>query len=132
MLLAGCAGSPSGQAGTTGARGASSPPTTFPATTAPPTTAPPAPTALPTTPSPTPPARGKGSVLTLTGTVRAGVEHGCLVLSTPQGVYLLLGNGTTDLRSGARVEVRGRTDETRFTTCQQGQPFLVSSARVLS
>lgn len=67
----------------------------------------------------------------MTGTVRTGVEQGCLVLSTPQGVYTLLGNGRTTLRAGTRVEVQGRTDETRFTTCQQGPVLLVSSARVL-
>ena len=63
----------------------------------------------------------------LTGTVEAGVEQGCLLLPASGGLHLLVG-ATSGLAPGQRVTVRGRTDETLLTTCQQGTPFVVSSA----
>ena len=95
----------------------------------------------PVTPSPAdptlgiPPGPGKKSprpdrsvtpgVLTLTGTVSSGVEPGCLLLDG----YLLLGGPTDVLKSGARVTVTGKAEPGMMTTCQQGTPFVVESAK---
>lgn len=62
---------------------------------------------------------------TLTGTITPGVEPGCLLLDG----YLLIGGPTDVLRSGARVTVTGRVQPDVMTTCQQGTPFTVESAR---
>jgi hypothetical protein len=63
--------------------------------------------------------------MTLTGTVSAGVEPDCLLLDK----YLLV-NGPRDvLRPGARVTVTGRVRSDLMTTCQQGTPFMVETAR---
>jgi hypothetical protein len=66
--------------------------------------------------------------VTLTGTVRAGVEPGCLLLDADSGgPYLLVGGGRTALRPGARVAVTGRVEHDLFSTCQQGEPLVVAS-----
>jgi hypothetical protein len=65
------------------------------------------------------------NVRTLTGTVTAGVEHGCLLL----GEFLLIGGNRAVVRAGARVTVTGRVVPDLVTTCQQGTPFVVASAR---
>lgn len=83
-------------------------------------------------PNPRPKARDRARVTTVRGTVQAGVEAGCLVMSTPDGMVNLLGAGTGKLRPGMRVEITGSPDDTRLTTCQQGQPFLVTEVRILS
>ncbi|WP_143134059.1 hypothetical protein [Actinoplanes philippinensis] len=62
---------------------------------------------------------------TLTGIVTAGVEHRCLLL----GEYLLVGGDRTVIRAGARLAVTGRKVPDLVTTCQQGTPFVVTSAR---
>ncbi len=62
---------------------------------------------------------------TLTGTVTAGVEHGCLLL----GEFLLVGGDRTMIQAGAYVTVTGRVVPDLITTCQQGTPFVVASAR---
>jgi hypothetical protein len=64
----------------------------------------------------------------LTGTVTAGVEHGCLML----GRYQLIGGPRDVLRPGARVRVVGRPAPRMITTAQQGTPFLVSTAEPLA
>ncbi len=95
----------------------------------------------PVTPSPAdptlgiPPGPGKKSprpdrsvtpgVLTLTGTVSSGVEPGCLLLDS----YLLLGGPGDVLKPGARVTVTGQAQPDLITTCQQGTPFVVESAK---
>ncbi|MEV6801479.1 hypothetical protein AB0M91_24505 [Micromonospora rifamycinica] len=61
----------------------------------------------------------------LTGTVEAGVEPGCLLLDGHQ----LVGGPTDVLVKGARVTVTGRAQPDLMSTCQQGVPFLVESAR---
>lgn len=80
-------------------------------------------------PLPGPPglSKSKGSTKRLTGTVVDGVEHGCLLLQTDEGAYLLVGGNPDQLRVGARVTVQGSTDPGLLTTCQQGVPFRVSS-----
>jgi hypothetical protein len=62
---------------------------------------------------------------TLTGTVTAGVEHGCLLLDG----YLLVGGDRAIIRAGARVTVTGRVVPGLITTCQQGTPMVVTSAQ---
>ncbi|MER7167480.1 hypothetical protein ABT336_15600 [Micromonospora sp. NPDC000207] len=66
----------------------------------------------------------KPGTTTLTGRVGAGVEPGCLLLDG----YLLVGGDTSVLRPGARVTVTGKVEEGLMTTCQQGTPFVVSTA----
>jgi hypothetical protein len=89
----------------------------------------PAPTPTAGTPLP-PPTTGAGKPgpsgpTTISGTVTAGVEPNCLLL----GGYLLIGGPPEVVRSGARVSVTGRPSPGMPTTCQQGVPFLVDSAR---
>ncbi|MEU7958433.1 hypothetical protein [Micromonospora humida] len=61
----------------------------------------------------------------LTGTVEAGVEPGCVLLDGHQ----LVGGPKDVLVAGARVTVTGRAQPDLMSTCQQGVPFLVESAR---
>ena len=70
-----------------------------------------------------------GSTQTLTGTVSAGVENGCLMLTATQGQqgsWQLVGT-TTGITPGARVTVRGRPAPDLATRCQQGTPFVVEA-----
>ncbi len=62
---------------------------------------------------------------TVTGTIRAGVEPNCLLLDD----HLLVGGPRDVLTPGTRVEVTGRPEPGMMTTCQQGTPFVVESAR---
>ncbi|NYT94203.1 hypothetical protein [Salinispora sp. H7-4] len=61
---------------------------------------------------------------TLTGTVQAGVEPGCLLLDG----YLLVGGPRAVLTPGASVLVTGKIQPDVVTICQQGIPFLVETA----
>ncbi|MEU7569829.1 MULTISPECIES: hypothetical protein [unclassified Micromonospora] len=89
----------------------------------------PAPSTGPSRPDPTwkggpstPP--GVGGT-TISGTIRAGVEPNCLLLDD----HLLVGGPRDLLKAGAKVEVTGRPEPGMMTTCQQGTPFVVESAR---
>ena len=108
LLVAGCAdpGSDSGAG-----QGATTAPTTAPGTT------------LTTI---KPPAAGQ---ITVTGTVVEGVEGGCLLLEGGGTSYLLVGGDRSQLRSGTRVAVTGRVDRGLLSTCQQGEPLVVSSIK---
>jgi hypothetical protein len=98
-----------------------------------PSSAPAVPRATRTDPPPpaeadVPPSGDEGArarFVTLRGTLRAGVEKGCLLLATKDGIYLLVGGPRAQLEPGAAVEVFGALDDTRASTCQQGRPFLV-------
>ncbi|MBQ1074549.1 hypothetical protein KBX06_15440 [Micromonospora sp. C31] len=68
-----------------------------------------------------PPAGGT----TLTGTVTSGVEPNCLLLDS----YLLVGGPRDLLKPGTKVTVTGKVQRDLLTTCQQGTPFLVETAR---
>ncbi|GIF46018.1 hypothetical protein DFJ67_5450 [Asanoa ferruginea] len=70
------------------------------------------------------PAGAKRGLSTLTGTVTTGVESRCLLING----FLLIGGDRSVLRPGARVTVTGRVDRSVVTTCQQGTPFVVTSA----
>lgn len=77
-------------------------------------------------PSKAGPAPTAGSAaMTLTGTVTEGVEPNCLLLDG----YLLVGGPRDVVRAGARLSVTGRPEPGLMTTCQQGTPFRVESAR---
>jgi hypothetical protein len=87
--------------------------------------APPSPTFTEDLPVTTPPA-GKGRFMTIRGTIQPGVEPGCLILSTDNEVFQLVGPPTANLKAGMTVEVSGAPDKTLVTTCQQGTPFVVT------
>ena len=108
LLVAGCAdpGSDSGAG-----QGATTAPTTVPGTT------------LTTI---KPPAAGQ---ITVTGMVVEGVEGGCLLLEGGGTRYLLVGGDRSQLPSGARVAVTGRVDRGLLSTCQQGEPLVVSAIK---
>ena len=66
--------------------------------------------------------------VTVTGTVRAGVEPGCLLLEDQAGGrFLLVGGERARLTPGRRVAVSGRVDRGLLSTCQQGEPLVVAS-----
>ncbi|MCX4386672.1 hypothetical protein OG777_06985 [Micromonospora peucetia] len=112
----------------TGAQPVTSPPSPDPSV--PPTPSDPV---DPTGPALPPPPKGSGGPTTsppaggttLTGTVTSGVEPNCLLLDN----YLLVGGPRDVLTSGAKVTVTGRVQRDLLTTCQQGTPFLVETAR---
>ncbi|MEU5786553.1 hypothetical protein ABZ754_02335 [Micromonospora purpureochromogenes] len=91
------------------------PPTAVPPTGLPPTKRPPVGPSVPPGPGAT----------TVTGTVEAGVEPNCLLLAG----YQLIGGPRDVLTAGARVTVTGQPKPDMMTTCQQGTPFVVDSAR---
>lgn len=113
-LLAACADR---DAGDGGAASGGSGPTTTPGTS-------------PSQPPTTEPGSGGKREVTATGTVRAGVEPGCLLLKADQGqVYLLVGGDRGQLREGSRVQVSGQLAPDLVSTCQEGQPLLVRSVK---
>jgi hypothetical protein len=110
LLLAACAGPDRDDSGP-GQGGATTVPTTLPGA---------APATEPTEPA--------GQV-TVTGTVREGVEPNCLLLDAEEGGrrYLLIGGERAELQAGARVEVTGRVESDLVSTCQQGEPLVVAT-----
>ena len=62
--------------------------------------------------------------VTVSGTVSDGVEAGCLVLTTDEGTYTLIGQ-TRGLTAGSQVTLRGVPAPDVLTTCQQGTAFRV-------
>jgi hypothetical protein len=122
LSLAGCAGD---TAATDSAAGAGAP-------------APASPSPSPSIPSGEPttdPPGGKDTsagTQTLTGTVAAGVEPGCLLLNGSSGSHLLVikdAKARAAATVGASVTVVGKPQPDMMTTCQQGTPFLVSEIR---
>ena len=73
----------------------------------------------------------KGDAVTLTGTIEAGVESGCLVLRTEGKMYSLFGGDPSIMVAGKQVEVTGHETPDVMSFCQQGVPFQVESARAL-
>jgi len=71
-----------------------------------------------------------GSATTISGTVEAGVEAGCLVLEYDGTLYGIYGNvDTAIVYAGAQVTLQGKVDSGMMTTCQQGTPFVVEDAQ---
>lgn len=67
--------------------------------------------------------------MTITGDVVDGVEPGCVLLKTPDTLYLLIGGDRAALQSGRRLTVVGTPQPGLMTTCQQGTPFQVASIK---
>jgi hypothetical protein len=65
---------------------------------------------------------------TLTGTVQAGVERGCLILQDATGLYQLLGGDPTVVYAGATVSVTGHVVTGVMSYCMQGRPFQITEA----
>lgn len=61
----------------------------------------------------------------VTGTVTSGVEPGCLLI----GEYLLVGGPRDVIKAGAKLTVTGKVQPDMMTTCQQGTPFMVQTAK---
>ncbi|WP_052720556.1 hypothetical protein [Actinoplanes rectilineatus] len=67
---------------------------------------------------------------TITGTVTAGVEPGCLLLKDATGDHLLVAKDqtlTASLTVGTQVTVVGVPEPGMMSTCMQGEPFRVLS-----
>jgi hypothetical protein len=114
LLVTGCA---QGSVAGTGGQAASS---SVPSATLP-----------PSTPS-SPPTSGAGGGVVVRGTVRQGVEPGCLLLDAQdKRAYLLLDADPSTVRPGARVEVVGRPVDRLASFCGEGTALSVVSARPL-
>jgi hypothetical protein len=85
------------------------------------------PTTLPDNPPTTEPTQPSGEEVTVTGTVIEGVEPNCLLLDADGRQYLLVGGDRSALQAGVRVAVTGRVDRGLLSTCQQGEPLVVSA-----
>lgn len=70
-------------------------------------------------------------VLTLSGTVTAGVEPNCLMLESDGEKYQLIGDKARKLKVGAEVKVTGKVSEKAMTTCMEGRVFEVDSVTTL-
>ncbi|GAA1683089.1 hypothetical protein GCM10009830_32840 [Glycomyces endophyticus] len=69
------------------------------------------------------------SQTTITGTIQAGVESGCLILEFEGTVYGVFGSfDSSVVYAGAQVTLHGVVDTGMMSTCQQGTPFVVSEA----
>ncbi len=68
----------------------------------------------------------------LRGTLEAGVESGCVVLTDDSGTVLanLIGVDTATTPLGTAVVVTGKFQQDLMTTCQQGKPFAVASVEL--
>ena len=67
---------------------------------------------------------------TITGTVTAGVEPGCLLLADSSGSHLLIFDDPAmraDAAVGSKVKIVGKAQPNMMSTCQQGVPFIVVS-----
>ena len=84
------------------------------------------PTTPPGNPPTTEPTQPSGEV-TVTGMVIEGVEPNCLLLDADGRQYLLVGGDRSALQAGTRVAVTGRVDRGLLSTCQQGEPLVVSA-----
>jgi hypothetical protein len=82
----------------------------------------------PTTSPGSPPPAG---TTTVRGQIEEGVEAGCLMLPAGGTLYQLVGGDRTTLRAGNTVEVTGDVQPDLATTCQQGVPLVVRTARLL-
>lgn len=72
---------------------------------------------------------GTTSETTISGTVEAGVESGCLVLTYEGTVYGIFGEYDDSIvYAGAEVTLHGRLDPGMMSFCQQGTPFVVEDA----
>ena len=71
-----------------------------------------------------------GAEMTISGTVEAGVESGCLVLTHDGTVYGIFGDyDEAVVYAGAEVTLHGRLDPGMLSYCQQGTAFVVEDAQ---
>ncbi|NMO57221.1 hypothetical protein HH310_39370 [Actinoplanes sp. TBRC 11911] len=73
---------------------------------------------------------GPGATQTISGTVTAGVEPNCRLLTSGGSSYLLLFKDSASRSAaaiGKTVTLVGRSDPSLMTTCMQGVPFVVTS-----
>jgi hypothetical protein len=129
VLAAGCAQSPSGRrSASAGGSTATTAPPAGPATTAPPlTSSPNGPTSAPPATSP----GGRGAIV-VRGTIRKGVEPGCVLLDgQDKRAYLLIDGPNAQLQAGARVEVSGQPVDQIASFCGEGAALAVVSVRTL-
>jgi hypothetical protein len=92
---------------------------------------------LPVSPSaeagkPSAAAPGATGAQTITGTVTAGVEPNCLVLTAGDTSYQLVFDDPamrSDAPVGKKVSLVGRAEPSMMSTCQQGVPFIVTSVQ---
>jgi hypothetical protein len=69
---------------------------------------------------------------TITGTVTAGVEPNCVLLSGNGTDYLLIFADPAlrdQVKTGEEATVVGQAEEGQLTTCQQGTPFRVTAVQ---
>jgi hypothetical protein len=69
---------------------------------------------------------------TITGTVSAGVEPHCLILRDAAGSHALYFQDESlrpSAPAGAHVTLVGYPSPGMMTTCQQGEPFIVTAVR---
>jgi hypothetical protein len=120
LLAAGCA-----QERGAGGQAASS---SVVSTTLPPST----PSSAPSTAPGRPPTSAAGAGVVVRGTVRQGVEPGCLLLDAQdKRAYLLLDADPSTVRPGARVEIVGQPVDQVASFCGEGMALSVVSARPL-
>jgi hypothetical protein len=85
-----------------------------------------------TPPGSAPPSTSGAGQVVVRGTVRAGVEAGCLLLDGQNNhAYLLLDGAKRQLRVGARVEVVGQPVDQVASFCGEGSVLSVVSVRPL-
>lgn len=123
LLLTGCA------TGHTPDTAADPAPTSAPPGSSTPASPAPKPKLMPDETFPPKPSSPASTDTTLVGVVEEGVEPGCRLLRTSNGLYLLVGSSDPLITPGARLSVRGRLNPSLVTTCQQGTPFQVSHAQ---
>lgn len=70
--------------------------------------------------------------VTVRGTVKSGVEAGCLILAADDGKQYLLLNAEPEPKPGDKVEVTGRVDRGVMTICMQGTPIQVDTVKTTS
>ncbi len=88
---------------------------------------------VPPSPEPTPSSTSKPTPgqATFRGPIEEGVEAGCLMLRADGRLYQLVGGDRSLLRAGRTVEVTGDLQPDLATTCQQGVPLMVRTARLV-
>jgi len=88
--------------------------------------------ASPSAPPSSAPASPSPSSETISGTVSAGVEPHCLIVRDATGSHSLYFHDES-LRAlapaGAKVTLVGHPEPGMMTTCQQGEPFVVTEVR---
>jgi hypothetical protein len=134
LLLAGCAAqSGAGDAGSAApsATGPPVPPSSSARPVAPSTTTAASRPSVSTAPA-RPPSSVRGVDVVVRGTVRDGVEAGCLLLDgQDKQAYLLLDADPAKLRVGTRVEVVGQRVDQLVSYCGEGVALSVVSVRPL-